>query len=96
MTAPKCRVWRYTNSDYTYQTAATQQELRALPWVKEATEDPGFHRLSVSGSGRVRAPWDRDVGLVVLMAEYDGGKRWHVLGGLEAPDIYGLPSWGTK
>jgi len=29
----------------------------------------------------------------MLMIEYDGGRKWGVLGGLENPELYNLPEW---
>jgi hypothetical protein len=89
------RVWRYNNSDYTWQVAKDLEELRALPWVDEMVKAvaPSFHQLSVSSTGALRAPWDRAIGLKMLMIEYDGGRKWGVLGGLESPELYNLPEW---
>jgi len=57
-------------------------ELLQVPWVAAWTDDPNFHRFSVSDRTR-------------LMAEFDGGKVWWVVGFLsEVPD--GLPVWEPK
>ncbi len=70
-------------------------ELLATPWVSEAIASPGFYRLSI-GTAQLRAPWDRSIGLPVLMLELDGGSKWWVLGALEAPELYDLPKWEPK
>lgn len=73
-------------------SADTRAELEALPFVKQWTADPAFHRLSLSDA-KLRAPWDRDAALPALMAEMDGGARWYVVAGLERPALYDLPTW---
>jgi hypothetical protein len=92
------RCWGYSNSNFTWQVAKNLNELRMLPWVDFMLKAlaPSFHQLSVSGSGALRAPWDRNVPLKMLMLEYDGGYKWCVLGGLENPELYGLPEWTPK
>jgi hypothetical protein len=92
------RCWGYSNSDFTWQVAKNLDELRALPWVDEMVKAlaPTFHQLSVGSTGALRAPWDRAVPLKLLMLEYDGGYKWCVLGGLENPELYGLPEWTPK
>jgi len=68
-----------------------------LPWVAEMIRLlPQFYQLSVSSTGALRAPWDGGIGLKMLMIEYDGGRKWGVLGGLENPELYGLPEWTPK
>jgi hypothetical protein len=86
------RVWRFNNQDYSYESAPDLPALLGLAWVREVLTDPGFHRLSI-GTAKLRAPWDRDHAIQVLMAEYDEGRRWHVVGGLEFPELYDLPKW---
>jgi len=89
------RCWANSTSDYTWQVAKNLDELRLLPWVNSmiCALAPVFHQLSVSSTGGLRAPWDREVTLSLLMIEIDGGARWYVLGGLENPELYGLPTW---
>jgi hypothetical protein len=89
------RIWRYNNSDYTWSEARTLPALLATPWVAEVMAWPGFHRWSI-GTAQLRAPWDRSEAIPVLMAEFDEGRRWHVIGGLECPDLYDLPKWEPK
>lgn len=58
-------------------------ELIAVPWVAHWEKSPGgFHRWSVSRAGESTC----------LMAEYDGGKKWWVVGYLAEP-VDGLPEW---
>ena len=94
------RVWRYNNSDYSWQTAKDIEELKALPWLVEFIGAMrltyGTCQLMVSIDGALRAPWDRNLGLKVLMLVYDDGLRWCVLGGLENPELYGLPTWDAR
>lgn len=53
----------------------------ALPWVASWKNDPRFHRFSYN---------DRN-----LMAEFDGGKVWHVVAVIEEGDVPAaeLPDW---
>jgi hypothetical protein len=66
--------------------------LERLPFVVCWTEDPRFHRLSVSSDLGLRAPWGGSP-LAGIMAEFDGGARWYVVAGVENPQLYGLPEW---
>jgi hypothetical protein len=62
-----------------------RESLLAIPWVKQWSDDPEFHIYSL-------AP-DRPM----LMAEYDGGLRWHVIGFIKATPrelrALALPEW---
>ena len=65
------------------QEFKTRDELLAVPFVAQFAKDSRFHRYSVAGK--------------TLMAEYENGQRWFVVGTLEsvaeASDL-GLPKWG--
>ncbi len=91
------RCWVYSNSNYAWQVAKDLDELRELYWVKSmlVALAPSFHQLSVSPDTSLRAPWDAS-GVKTLMLECDGGYKWYVLGGLESPELYGLPEWTPK
>lgn len=58
----------------------SMDDLRALPWVKEWTDDPFFYRLSLSDEH--------------LMAETYQGAKWWVLGSLiSGRESLNLPEW---
>lgn len=91
------RAWGYSNSNYHWQVANNLDELKALPWVTFITDRIGVsYKFSISTDAIIRAPWDRAIGLKALMLEYDDGYKWMVLGGLENPEMYGLPDWVAK
>jgi hypothetical protein len=54
-------------------------ELLCVPWVKHWSEDPKFFRYSMSDE--------------CLMAEFDGGKEWWVIGNIDHPKGVYLPKW---
>lgn len=63
------------------------EELLAIPWVKNWSTFPGFHRFSLSDDAC------RDGSRVILlMAEFRGGAEWWVAGFLKDP-VEGLPKW---
>ena len=49
----------------------TKEELLELDFVKSWSRGKGFHRFSLTDYG---------AGFKLLMAEFDGGKRWYVVG----------------
>lgn len=60
------------------------EELLAVPWIKAWAKDPGFRRFSISMPPGGEGNW-------LLMAEYDDGKRWFVVGYLDKR--VELPMW---
>ena len=68
---------------------ATLEELTAIPWVKTFTEfpvrDQPFHRFSMSEYGDAH----------MLLAEYDDGYIWLVVGFLR-DKVEGLPRWAAR
>ena len=60
----------------------TMGDLLSIPFVANFANDEGFFRFSISDE--------------MLMAEYDGGKKWWVVGRFEAPPNVGLPTWHGK
>lgn len=65
---------------------ATVHELVALELVHSWTKLDGFYRFSQSIS--------RDPAQFLLMAEFNGGSRWHVVGYLDRPlPLDQLPKW---
>ncbi len=59
-------------------------ELLAVDFVKSWSQHEGFHRYSQYAYA----------GQTKLLAEFDGGARWHVVGMLDAPLPDGeLPHW---
>lgn len=65
-----------------YAEFSTLPELLKIPWVANFMKDPAFFRFSM------------DTYLVkpLLIAEYEGGANWWVVGALSEP-IAGLPKW---
>lgn len=59
----------------------TLRELLAIPFVKAFSKGKSFHRFSVSTDNSL-----------LLMAEYDKGRGWWVVGRLKTP-VNGLPEW---
>ena len=57
---------------------STVEDLNSIDWVRQHREDPEFYRFSLS---------DR-----LLMAEFENGDRWWVVGILSEP-LPGLPDW---
>ena len=58
-------------------------DLDSIEWVQSWRQDPGFYRLSVAReAGRFK----------LLMAEFDRGAKWYVIGTLTA-DLPDLPTW---
>ena len=57
----------------------TLDELLLIPNVAVHARDKSFHRFSLSGEH--------------LMSEYDGGKRWWVVGTVQRPELLDLPRW---
>jgi hypothetical protein len=66
----------------------TVDELMATTFVARFRTEPDFYRFSLFG-GRDGM---RDGGTVSLMAEYDSGRRWFVVGYIEGQPI-DLPTW---
>jgi hypothetical protein len=58
---------------------ATLADLLAIPFVANFTTGPNFHRFSITDNA-------------MLMAEYDSGQRWFVVGFLEGK-LPTLPEW---
>lgn len=67
-------------------TFANRAELDAIPCVAANIAAPGFYRLSVSHNPR---------GHDLLMAEFDDGRRWYVVGYVDAA-IGWLSAWEPK
>jgi hypothetical protein len=66
----------------------TVDDLMAIPFVSGFRNEPGFYRFSLFG----REDGSMPGAAVSLMAEYDSGRRWLVIGTIEgtSPD---LPLW---
>lgn len=58
-------------------------DLDSIEWIRSWREDPGFYRFSVTR--------DPDY-LKLLMAEFDQGRKWYVVGIL-SNDLPDLPAW---
>ena len=63
----------------------SQEELLAHPWIDDWTKHEGFLRFSLSPQGRGYETH--------LMAEFDEGKKWWVLGYLSTTEGLDLPRW---
>ena len=61
----------------------TVEELLAIPFVKNFSDQPNFDKYSISKS---------DMG-DMLMAEYDGGLIWWVVGHLKEAEDLQIPVW---
>lgn len=57
------------------------KQLTNIPWVKSFSTSPTFHRFSTSN--------------FYLMAEYDSGTRWYIVGLFKLPEVR-LPTWEPK
>jgi len=60
----------------------TIDQLIEIPRVKKVMGLEGFSKLSKSGT--------------FLMAEFDEGKRWYIIGYLRYPDWVDLPYWDER
>jgi hypothetical protein len=64
-----------------------REGLLEIPWVKAWAGDPGFHRYSLAQHRPM------------LMAEFEEGLRWHVIGFIKATPselrALALPEWGA-
>jgi hypothetical protein len=71
-----------TGMDRVVASFDTLDDLLAIPFVAKFARGPGFRRFSLG-------PY---VDTVMLLAEYDGGVRWWVVGYIsgDPPD---LPAW---
>jgi hypothetical protein len=63
----------------------SQEELLAHPWIASWAQEKGFFRYSLSPQGRGYETH--------LMAEFDEGKKWWVLGYLSDTEGLSLPKW---
>lgn len=61
---------------------STTDELLAVPFVANYVTYANFHRFSVSRDSQP-----------LLMAEYEDGKVWYVVGYLDSLDGVNLPTW---
>jgi hypothetical protein len=69
-------------------TVKSVEDLDRIEWIRSWRRDPAFYRFSLSlkrGDG----------GRPLLMAEFDGGKIWYVVGRLSEP-LEGLSMWVAK
>ena len=57
----------------------TVEELLEVPFVKHFTEDRHFHRFSIADEH--------------LMAEYEEGRKWFIVGTIDRPKSVKLPNW---
>lgn len=64
-------------------TVVTVAEMLDLKFVRPWKDQENFHRFSVSRASTGN----------VLMAEVDEGRRWYVVGFIEAGDVSELPEW---
>lgn len=58
----------------------TTDELLRIPFVSKFRDGTDFSRFSISDG--------------ILMAEYNGGKTWWVVGAIAVPSEIALPLWG--
>lgn len=74
--------------DKTETEVSTLRELLALDFIAHSTRLDGFYRFSLSRNT------ENDFHL--LLAEFDAGRRWHVIARLEGKDLdpfRGLPNF---
>lgn len=72
----------YVEADRFEYAFDKQEELLNHPWIKEWSKDEGFHRYSLSNQ--------------LLIAEFEQGKKWWVLGYIKHPEYIDLPVWEPK
>ena len=77
-----------TDTKEIYEFSSTE-ELLLMPWIQRRTENPGFYRFSISHTPDFI---DTDT----LMAEYDEGYMWWVIGFIDKTDKLSLPIWKAK
>ena len=65
----------------------TKEELLSIPWIKafeQTLNGKKFHQFSICTDAPDRC---------ILMAEHDEGRRWWVVGFINAPTLDFLPKW---
>jgi len=68
---------------YKRKSFETREELLNIEWVKKWTDkSEGFYRFSLAGKD--------------LMAEFDKGKIWHVVGTIKYQRGLGFPKWNPR
>jgi hypothetical protein len=67
------------------------EELLSIKWVDKFSQRPNFHQFSISKYSDVKGKE------YILMAEYDNGNSWFVVGYLDDSKIIeDLPVWEPK